>query len=348
MAGGSVPAGSRAGGSVGSVAEREQLDPIDVAVIPSRRVLVTGASGFIGSHLLPRLVSRGHRVRAMWRGREGPGRESAPGVEWLEADVTRPDTLARATFECDVVVHLAGCSSSESGVGLEPVNVAGTRNVLLAALEAKVGRCVYVSALGASPAAGPYSRSRFEAEDAVMSSGIEYVILRPCVVYGPSDHFVTAIVRLLRRLPVFPMLGDGTFRLQPLAVEDMVDALTQCVERADVEGGLYEIAGPDRISFTTIVRTIGEVAGCRRPILPLPDGVASPATRLARKAGFPTPITRDQLDVLRWGSVLSGADNPLRTVFRVKPLPFRDALEDYLETESDDTHRAEGYSEGDA
>ncbi len=189
MAGGSVPAGSRAGGSVGSVAEREQLDPIDVAVTPSRRVLVTGASGFIGSHLLPRLVSRGHRVRAMWRGREGPGRESAPGVEWLEADVTRPDTLARATFECDVVVHLAGCSSSESGVGLEPVNVAGTRNVLLAALEAKVGRCVYVSALGASPAAGPYSRSRFEAEDAVMSSGIEYVILRPCVVYGPLGPF---------------------------------------------------------------------------------------------------------------------------------------------------------------
>ena len=163
-----------------------------------------------------------------------------------------------------------------------------------------------------------------------MSSGVEHVILRPAVVYGPSDHFVTSILVLLRKLPVFPMLGDGTFRLQPIAVEDLVDALTQSVERPDVEGGLYEVAGPDRISFTSIVRTVGEVAGLRRPILPLPDGVASPVTRLARSAGFATPFTKEQLDVLRWGSVLSGDDNPLRSVFRVKPLPFRDALEDYL------------------
>jgi len=348
MAGGSVPADSRAGTPAGGVAEREQLDPIDVAVSPSRRVLVTGASGFIASHLLPRLVSRGHRVRAMWRGREGPGRRSAPGVEWLEADVTKRGTLAPAAFECDVVVHLAGCSSSESGASVERVNVAGTRNILSAALEAKVARFVYVSALGASPAAGAYFRSRFEAEDAVMASGLEYVILRPSVVYGPSDHFVSAILRLLNGLPVFPMLGNGTFRLQPLAVEDMVDALTQCVERADVEGGFYELAGPDRISFTEIVRIIGDVAGCRRPILPLPGGLASLAARLIRTVGFPTPITRDQLDVLRWGSVLSGSLNPLRTVFRVKPLPFRDAVEDYLAVGSDDTDRLDGHSQGEA
>ena len=330
MASGSAQTDPGADGPAAGVAECAQLDPIDTAVTPSRRVLVTGASGFIAGHLLPRLASRGHRVRAMWRGREGPGRTSAPGIEWVEADVTRAETLGPATFECDAIVHLAGCGASMSGVSLEKVNVAGTRNLLVAGLNAGVQRFVYVSALGASPAAGPYLRSRFQAEDAVMSSGLEHVILRPAVVYGPSDHFVTSIIKLLRRLPVFPMLGDGTFRLQPVAVEDLVDALTQSVERPDVEGGLYEVAGPDRISFVSLVRTVGEVAGLRRPILPLPDGVASPVTRLARRAGFATPFTREQLDVLRWGSVLSGPDNPLRSVFRIKPLPFRDALEDYL------------------
>jgi len=330
MASGPTQAGPGDSDPLGGVAECEQLDPIDVAVTPSRRVLVTGASGFIAGHLLPRLASRGHRVRAMWRGREGPGRTRAPGIDWVEGDVTRRDTLARATFECDVIVHLAGCSSAGPGGSLEQVNVVGTRNLLLAGLDAGVERIVYVSALGASPAAGPYFRSRFQAEDAVMSSGVEHVILRPAVVYGPADHFVTAILDLLRKLPVFPMLCDGTFKLQPVAVEDMVDALTQSVERPDIEGGLYEVAGPDRISFTSIVRTVGEVAGMRRPILPLPDGVASPVTRLARGAGFATPFTREQLDILRWGNVLSGEDNPLRSVFRLKPLPFRDALEDYL------------------
>lgn len=170
-----------------------------------------------------------------------------------------------------------------------------------------------------------------------MSSGLEYVIVRPSVVFGPEDHFVTAIIRLLRSLPAFPMLGDGTFRLQPLAVEDMVDALTQSVERPDVEGGLYELAGPDQLSFTRIVRTVGEVAGCRKPVIPLPDQLAGRAVGLARRAGMATPFTPEQLDVLRWGSVLSGAVNPLQTVFRVKPLPFRDALEDYLATEPDST-----------
>ena len=330
MASGSAQADPGAAGRAGGVAEYAQLDPIDPAVAPSRRVLVTGASGFVAGHLLPRLASRGHRVRAMWRGRGGPGRTSAPGIEWVEADVTRAETLGPATFECDVIVHLAGCGASVPGASLEQVNVAGTRNLLVAGLNAGVQRFVYISALGASPAAGPYFRSRFQAEDAVMSSGMEHVILRPAVVYGPSDHFVTSILELLRRLPVFPMLGDGTFQLQPVAVEDLVDALIQSVERPDVEGGLYEVAGPDRISFVSIVRTVGEVAGLRRLILPLPDRVASPVTRLVRRAGFATPFTREQLDVLRRGSVLSGADNPLRSVFRVKPLPFRDALEDYL------------------
>jgi NADH dehydrogenase len=266
----------------------------------------------------------------MWRGKDGPGRVAAPGVEWVEADVTLPETLARVTFECDAVVHLAGCRAPTTGASLEQVNVTGTRNLLSAGLDAGVQRFVYVSALGASPAAGPYYRSRFQAEDAVMSSGVEHVILRPAVVYGPSDHFVTAILSLLRKFLVFPMLGDGTFRLQPIAVEDLVDALTQCVERPDVEGGLYELAGPDRISFTRIVRTVGELSGLKRPIVPLPDQIAAPVTRMVRTAGYSTPFTREQLDVLRWGSVLSGTDNPLRSVFRVKPLPFRDALGDYL------------------
>jgi NADH dehydrogenase len=316
--------------AAGGIAAREQPDPIDMATYPLRRVLVTGASGFIGSHLLPRLVSRGHLVRAMWRGREGPGRRSAPGVDWLEADVTRSSSLDAAVAECDVVVHLAGCSTPPEGGSLEQVNAVGTRHVLAAAQEAGVERVIYVSALGASPAAGEYFRSRFQAEDAVMSSSLDHVILRPSVVYGPDDHFVTSIVSILRALPVFPMLGDGTFRLQPLAVEDMVDALTQSVERPDVTGELYELAGPDRLSFTRIVRIVGEIAGCARPVVPLSDRFAARAVWLARRAGFLTPFSSEQLDVLRWGSALSGSDNPLRTVFLVKPLPFRDALADYL------------------
>ncbi len=342
MARGSTPLPDESGAGAAGVAAREQPDPVDLGTPPASRILVTGASGFIGSHLLPRLLSRGHRVRATWRGRDGPGRRSAPGVDWHLVDITRPASLPAVMFECDVVVHLAGSRGHTGDVSVELVNVTGTRNVLSAATEAGVRRLVYVSALGASPAAGDYYRSRFQAEDAVMASGLEYVILRPGVVYGPEDHFVTAIVALLRRLPVFPMLGDGTFRLQPLAVEDLVDTLTQAVERPDVVGGLYELAGPDRLSFTRIVRIVGELAGCPRPVIPLPDRLAARASAIARRLGFATPFTPEQLDVLRSGSVLGDRENPLIKDFRVKPLPFRDALADYLGPEAGPGGRGRG------
>lgn len=319
-----------------AVATQEQLDPLSSAVTPPLRVLVTGGDGFLGSHLLPRLASRGHLVRATYRSGSGPGRSVAPGAEWRHADVTEPRSLSEIARECDVVVHLAGSSSRASGPSLERVHATGTRNLLAAAKACDVRRFVFISALGASPTGGEFFRSKFQAEDAVMSSGLEYVILRPSVAYGPGDRFTTALARLLRALPVFPMLGDGTFRIQPVAVEDLADAITQSVERTDLVRGMFEVAGPEALSFLRVVRLVGETIGCNRTVIPLPERVAPAAAWLAGRLGWPVPFTPEQLDVLRSGSVLSTEDNPLRSVFHVKPLPFRDAVGDYLGDSADD------------
>lgn len=331
MSRGSTPP-TQAGTGDGSadVATQEQLDPLSSALTPPLRVLVTGAAGFLGSHFLPRLASRGHFVRATYRSESGPGRDAMPGADWRRADVTDPGSLRELARECDAVVHLAGSSSRADGPSLEAIHAAGTRNVIAAAAACDVRRFVFVSALGASPAGGEFFRSKFQAEDAVMSSGLEYVILRPSVAYGPGDHFTTALARLLRALPVFPMLGDGTFRIQPVAVEDLADAMTQSVERTDLCRGLFEVAGPEALSFLRVVRTVGEAIGCSRPVVPLPEPIAPVAAWLAGQLSWPTPFTPEQLDILRSGSVLSGEDNPLRSVFHVKPLPFRDAIQDYL------------------
>lgn len=311
------------------LATAEQPDPLSVADPVSCRVLVTGAAGFIGRNLVPRLMARGHRVRAAYHSEGGEGSE-APGLEWRRCDVTDPASLERLADGCDRVVHLAGIPKGRGTRTLERVHATGTRNLIRAVQRGRVSRFVLVSALGASPAAGAFFRSKFQAEDAVMASGIDYVVLRPSVVYGPGDHFTSALVRLLKELPAFPILGDGTFHIQPVAVEDLADAICQCVERPDVSGRIYEVAGPDALSFVKTVRLVGRAIGVRKAVVRLPVVLAGPASRLASALGMPLPFPPDQLEVLRWGSVPVRGENTLRAVFRLKPLPFRAGIADYL------------------
>lgn len=326
-----APGGDSSSSGSENLATQERPQPIDVELATSLRVLVTGADGFLGRHLLPRLISRGHRVRAVCRDTPTRPGSQGPDIEWRQADLTQRESIAGIASGCDCVVHLAGRFVARGQTSLGREHGTGTRNLVWEIRKTDVERIVFVSALGASPDAGEFFRTKFEAEDVVISADLEYVILRPSVVYGPGDHFTTPVVRILDSLPVFPMIGDGTFELQPLAVEDMVDVLTQAVESPDLAGRSLDLAGPERLSFVRIVRILGDTIGRTRPVIPLPAALAGPASRVAAVLGLPSPFSTAQLDILRFGSVLPTDDNPVRTVFNLKPLPFADAVTDYLE-----------------
>lgn len=318
-------------GESGGVKPQEQPQPVRLASERPLRVLVAGAEGFLGSHLLPRLTGRGHLVRATWMDIDGPGRRTSPGVDWREVDLTRREQVEGLAEGCDVVVHLAGLFSRAGGQALARIHGTGTRYLLDEAGRAGVDRFIYVSVLGARPGADDYLGTKFDAETAVLTSNLPSVILRPSVIYGPDDRFTSTIVRLLRTLPVFPMVGGGQFAVQPLAVEDMTDALAQCVEREDLDGRQFELAGPDRLEFREIVRYVADALELRRPRVPIPNVLVDMAATCGRWLGMPTPFATEQFEILMSGSVLSTTVNPLLTVFFVKPLPFRDAVADYLD-----------------
>ncbi|MFW6089779.1 MAG: NAD-dependent epimerase/dehydratase family protein [Gemmatimonadota bacterium] len=315
-------------------ATQEEPRPLGLGDASRKRVLVTGGEGFLGSHLIPRLVARGHDVRATYIDAAGPGRRGAPGIDWRRVDLCREEELRGVAEACDVVVHLAGRFVPAAGLTLARIHGTGTRLLVAEAERAGVKRLVHVSVLGARPGDAGYFGTKFDAETAVVSSPIPSVILRPSVIYGPGDRFTSSILRMLARLPAFPLPGGGRFRLQPLAVEDMVDALSQCVERPDLDGGEFELAGPERLTFREIVTITAELSGLRRPFVTLPERIALSATGLAHRAGFPAPFTPEQIALFTTDSVLDTDRNPLLEVFLVKPLPFRDALADYLEVES--------------
>lgn len=321
---------SRYSGSTEAVATEPAEDPLLAGLPRPRAVLVAGASGFLGGHLLPRLLSRGHRVRAFAR---SPPRDAAGGgVEWRRADVTDPESLRGLADDQEVVVHLAGVSEGRDPEVYRRVHVEGTRNLLAEAERAGAERFVFVSAAGARPEGSPYFGSKFQAEREVRDGEPAHVIFRPSIVYGPGDRFTAGLVVLLRRLPVFPLPGRvSSLRLRPVSVEDVTDALAQAVERSDLEGRSYDLAGPERLEFASIVRIVARRLGLRRPVIRLPAFLAGPVLRAAGRLGAPPPLSADQLDRLREIGLFSGADaEALRNVFRVEPLPFPDAIADYL------------------
>lgn len=317
--------------SEGEVATQTAEDPLLAALQESRRVLVTGATGFVGRHLLARLASQGHRVRALSRSVEESDLPVGRPVEWRRGDVTRGETLFGVASDCEVVVHLVGIARPRGKETFRAVHVEGTRNVIAEARRAEVGRFVFLSAVGARAGGPPFFETKHEAETEVASSGLQFVVFRPSVIYGPGDHFTSTLVRLLRRLPVFPVLGPGSLRLQPVSIEDVTDAIGQAVVRPDLANRYFELAGPERLKFSKIVRVVAGAVGVRRPLVPIPAWLSKPALGLVRRLDLPAPITPQQLELFHEASLLSRSDNVLRTVFRLEPLPFRVAVADYLE-----------------
>jgi NADH dehydrogenase len=244
-------------------------------------VCVLGGSGFIGSALTARLAGRGRTVKVLSRNpARHPGLKVLPTVVLLRADVHDPAVLVREFRDCDAVVNLVGILNERgfSGRGFRRAHAELAGKAAAACVETGVRRLVQMSALNADGERGPshYLRSKGEAENAVrrICTTTEYAIVRPSVVFGPGDSLLNRFARLLRRMPgVFP-LACAEAKFAPVFVDDVVAALTHCIDAADAAGRSYELCGPDVLSLAEIVRLTARAAGLRRLVVPLPRPIS--------------------------------------------------------------------------
>jgi uncharacterized protein YbjT (DUF2867 family) len=262
-------------------------------------VLVTGATGFVGGHVVHALRARDVPVRALVRDPRKGSRLEAWGVDLREGDITNPGALHDAVADCDAVVHLAAIIRGKPE-DFERVMTRGTRELVSAARAAGVRRFVLASALGVDEEtkdAVPYYRAKWAMEEAVRDSGLEHVIFRPSFVFARDGGVLPMFVRMARWLPVTPVVGEGEMRLQPIWIDDLAEYFAEGVARPEVANRTFELGGPDAPTWNEFWERLKRVLGLRRRSVHVP--IALLRTQAALTERLPgAPVTRDQLTML--------------------------------------------------
>jgi NADH dehydrogenase len=271
-------------------------------------VLVIGGSGFIGRHVVARLVDRGKVVTVPVRRRGRAGHLILlPTVEVVEADVHDDATLARLVDGRDAVINLVGILQGSRGTPYGPefaqAHVELPRRIVAACSGAGVSRYLHMSALGAD-SKGPsmYQRSKGDGEAHVRASKLDWTIFRPSVVFGPEDKFLNMFAQLARFFPVLPVGGVET-RFQPVWVGDVADAYCNALENRATFGRTYELAGPRVYTLRELVAFAARASGHPRPVIALPGAVARLQAMLMELAPGEPLMSRDNLDSMKVDNV---------------------------------------------
>jgi uncharacterized protein YbjT (DUF2867 family) len=273
-------------------------------------ITIFGGSGFLGRHVVRALAGQEYRIRVAVRRPDLAGHLQPLGrvgqIHAVQANVRNRASVAAAVRSSDVIINLVGILFESGRQRFETVQGFGAESVALAAA-AENAVMIHVSAIGADEhSRSAYARSKAEGERLVLAATPEATILRPSVVFGPNDDFFNRFAALARMVPALPLVGGGATRFQPVYAGDVAEAIAKAVAGQAGAGKVYELGGPEVMTFKEILRYVLATIGRRRLLVPIPFWAAK------LKAFFfefmPKPVlTRDQVELLRSDNVVSDA-----------------------------------------
>ena len=291
------------------------------------RVLVTGGTGVVGRSAVTALLQRGHVVHLLSRQAQRDAAQWPHGVTPVSGNVANAESIAGAADGCDAVLHLTAIVSEHGNQTFERVNVEGTRNVMREAERAGARKFVYVSSLGADRGESPYHQSKRKGEAIVRQFTGSWVVLRPGSVYGPGDEQISLLLRMVRTLPMLPLIGTGEQRFQPIWHEDLAEALASAVERDDVARAEMDLAGAEVTTQNDLVKRLSRITGRDVPQVPIPQALAGIGIRLASAVGIEMPFNDSQLKMLEEGNELAGRENGMLSLLTTEPTRLDVGLE---------------------
>jgi len=296
------------------------------------KIFLTGSTGFVGKRILEDLLENKYQVRCLVR----KGSESKivsyieKGVDTVNGDITDAESLTGKLAGCDTVINLVGIIREfpSKGITFEKLHYEGTANLVKAARSQGVKRFIQMSALGARPdGKTQYQQTKFRAEECVRGSGLDYTIFRPSIIFGPEDKFVNLFANMLKTQQFVPVVGNGKYQMQPVAVENVSMGFVKSIEQKDAVGKTFHVGGPEKIEFNQIIDIIGDVLCVPPHKIHIPVFIMSLAAEMLD--WLPSfPITTDQIKMILEGNVCD--EKLFFKHFDITPVCFKPGISEYL------------------
>lgn len=301
-----------------------------------RTVTVFGGTGFLGRRIVRRLRCGGFAVRVASRHPDrahtlfGP---DDPQLLSLGANIHDEQSVADALAGACCAVNAVSLYVERGQETFHSVHVESAERVATQARSAGVERLVHISGIGADAASqSRYIRKRGEGELAVRAAFLDAILIRPAVMFGPDDAFLTTILKLLRRLPIYPMFGRGLTRLQPVYVKDVAEAIGRVMQQVETPPPIFELGGPHIYSYEEFLRAVAHQAGVPPLLTPIPFAVWYVLTWVSKM--LPSPlITRDQVELMQIDTV-SSPEMPGFTELGISPQSVEVILQKMLSNSS--------------
>lgn len=299
------------------------------------KIFVTGATGFVGRHVTNELLARGFEVHAGARDISKVDRIFSKRVASVGVDFSDSDSINSALMSVrpDVVMHLIGIISEipSKGITFDNIHFGIPRDLYEASKKAGVRKVVHMSALGVHPdAPSRYHKSKLRAEQALRSSGMTYTILRPSIIIGPGQKLFSDMKKITGIVPVVALPAGGSHLMQPVDVRDVACAFASAVTKSETDNNIYELCGPDVISFRKILEATFSVWKKRVLYLSMPKGAMALAGKIAESIMENPPITSD-LMLMMWKDNVCGLygdaqQGGVRDVCGREPLSFAESI----------------------
>lgn len=288
-------------------------------------IVVFGGTGYLGKRIVKLLVEQGLQVRVAVRNPDTSlFKASEHAVELVRADVTDPESVRTAMEGCDGAVNSVGLYIEKGAITFQAVHVDGARNVARESAARGI-RLIHVSGIGVDPdSPSSYVAARARGDDAVLEEDPNATLLRPSVLFGHGDPLLGSLVSMTRFLPVIPLFGSGSARMQPVHVDDVALAVSNCLSDEASRAKVFELGGPDVFSYRELLETVASHMDRKRLYLPIPFVFWNLIAALGSILPNP-PLTRDQVALMQDDSIV-GTGQKSFSELGITPAPLSESL----------------------